>query len=105
MELRDRTGLEHPLTADVGCRNTLFNATPQSSAEVVSVLQEHGIRSYRIEFLNDDEDRIRRTLSLYRGLLNGTISGHQVWNQLQASNRVGVTRGTLEERRNPLAIL
>ena len=105
VELRDRTGLEHPLTADVGCRNTLFNATPQSSAEVVSVLQEHGIRSYRIEFLNDDEDRIRRTLSLYRGLLNGTISGHQVWNQLQASNRVGVTRGTLEERRNPLAIL
>ena len=105
VELRDRTGLEHPLTADVGCRNTLFNATPQSSAEVVSVLQERGIRNYRIEFLNDDEERIRRTLSLYHGLLNGTISGHQVWNQLQASNRVGVTRGTLEERRNPLAIL
>ena len=105
VELRDRTGLEHPLTADVGCRNTLFNATPQSSAEIVSNLQQQGIRNYRIEFLNDEGDRIRQTLSLYRNLLNGTISGAQVWNQLQASNRVGVTRGTLEERRNPLAIL
>jgi len=28
-----------------------------------------------------------------------------VWQTLQAANRVGVTRGTLEERRNPLAIV
>ncbi len=26
VELRDRTGTDHPLVADVGCRNTLFNA-------------------------------------------------------------------------------
>ncbi len=26
VRLRDRAGMEHPLTADVGCRNTLFNA-------------------------------------------------------------------------------
>ncbi len=30
VKLRDRVGMEHPLKADVGCRNTLFNA---SSAE------------------------------------------------------------------------
>ena len=29
--LRDRIGKEHPLRADVGCRNTLYNATPQSA--------------------------------------------------------------------------
>lgn len=105
VELRDRIGLEHPLTADVGCRNTLFNATPQSSAEVVPSLLAQGIRNFRIELLYDDETRIRDILSLYRRLLNGTITGPAVWQQLQASNRVGVTRGTLEERRNPLAIL
>ena len=32
VKLRDRVGVEHPLTADVGCRNTLFNAVPQSGA-------------------------------------------------------------------------
>ena len=105
VEMRDRIGLEHPLTADVGCRNTLYNATPQSSAEVSPALVEKGIRSFRIELLNDDGSRIIEMVSLYRGLLNGTISGSEVWKRLQASNRVGVTRGTLEERRNPLAIL
>ncbi len=33
VRLRDRVGMEHTLTADVGCRNTLFNAVPQSAAE------------------------------------------------------------------------
>lgn len=105
VEMRDRIGQEHPLTADVGCRNTLFNATPQSSAEVVPALLKKGIRSYRVELLYDDESRIRQILSLYRKLLAGEETGPTVWQQLQASNRVGVTRGTLEERRNPLAIL
>lgn len=105
VELRDRIGQEHPLTADVGCRNTLFNATPQSSAEVVPSLLSHGVRNFRIEFLYDDKHRIREILNLYRGLLSGQIDGSAVWQQLKASNRVGVTRGTLEERRNPLAIL
>ena len=29
VKLRDRVGVEHPLKADVGCRNTLFNAVPR----------------------------------------------------------------------------
>jgi len=105
VELRDRVGLKHPLTADVGCRNTLFNATPQSAAEVVPALLSCGIRNYRVELLYDNDDQIRKILSLYRNLLTGEASGASVWQQLKASNRVGVTRGTLEERRNPLAIL
>ncbi|MCR9199493.1 MAG: U32 family peptidase [Planctomycetaceae bacterium] len=105
VELRDRIGMEHPLTADVGCRNTLFNATPQSSAEVTPLLQQRALFTFRIELLYDEAPRIRKILTLYRQLLAGEINGGEVWTQLQASNRVGVTRGTLEERRNPLAIL
>ena len=44
VQLRDRVGSEHPLHADVGCRNTLFNAVPQSGAEVVASLVERGVR-------------------------------------------------------------
>lgn len=105
VELRDRIGMEHPLTADVGCRNTLFNATPQSSAEVTPLLQQRGLSTFRIELLYDEPARIRKILTLYCQLLAGKINGSDVWKELQASNRVGVTRGTLEERRNPLAIL
>jgi putative protease len=103
--MRDRVGYEHVLQADIGCRNTLFNAVPQSAAETVPTLLARGLRDFRIEFLTETADQLRTTIRLYRELLDGRTSGKQVWQQLQASNRVGVTRGTLEERRNPLAIL
>ncbi|MBS0203053.1 MAG: U32 family peptidase [Planctomycetes bacterium] len=105
VQLRDRVGSEHPLHADVGCRNTLFNSVPQSAAEVVPSLIECGVRDFRLEFLSEIPSEIPRTLKLYRELLAGQIRAEAVWRQLNASNRVGVTRGTLEERRNPLAIL
>ena len=47
VKLRDRIGVEHPLTADVGCRNTLYNAVPQSAAEVVPSLVARGVGHYR----------------------------------------------------------
>jgi U32 family peptidase len=105
VQLRDRVGSEHPLQADVGCRNTLFNAVPQSGAEVVPSLIDHGVRDFRVEFLDEPPEEIRRTVNLYNDLLARRLQPDQVWRDLKASNRVGVTRGTLEERRNPLAIL
>jgi putative protease len=105
VKLRDRLGVEHPLTADVGCRNTLYNATPQSGAEIVPALLATGVRHFRVELLDEDEAEIARVIAAYRGLLAGTKTGRDVWTELRAANRVGVTRGTLEEKRNPLAIL
>ncbi len=105
VELRDRTGVDHPLVADVGCRNTLFNAVAQSSAEVAADLLMAGVRRFRIELLRDDADQIQKLYAVYAQLLSGDVSGEHVWRTLNAMNRVGVTRGTLESRRNPLAIL
>jgi putative protease len=106
--LRDRMGVDHPLTADVGCRNTLFNAVPQSAAEVVPTLLAQGVRHFRIELLDgvdEGEKQIAKTLELYAKLLRGEVTGREVWTRLAATNRVGVTRGTMEERRHPLAII
>ena len=97
--------MEHPLTADVGCRNTLFNAVPQSAAEAIPQLLNAGVRDFRIELLDSESSEVSSIISLYRSLLAGEISPQKVWSQLKASNRVGVTRGTLEERRDPMAIL
>jgi putative protease len=105
VKLRDRIGVEHPLTADVGCRNTLYNAVPQSAAEAVPALLARGVRRFRVEFLDEPADEIGRVVRAYRDLLAGMLTGREVWTLLKAANRVGVTRGTLEERRNPLAIL
>ncbi|UUO04651.1 U32 family peptidase [Blastopirellula sp. J2-11] len=106
VRLRDRVGSEHLLTADVGCRNTLYNAAPQSGAEAVAALIDLGVRYFRVELLDEaSKSQVYQTLDLYSSLLTGQISGKEVWTELKALNRVGVTRGTLEERRNPLAIL
>jgi putative protease len=105
VRMRDRIGMEHVLVADVGCRNTLYNAVPQSAAEAASQLLARGIRDFRVELLSDADAEISTLVGLYRDLLAGHVSGSHVWQRLKASNRVGVTRGTLEERRNPLAIL
>ena len=105
VQLRDRVGAEHRLEADVACRNTLYNATPQSAAELVESLVRHGVGWFRVELLDEDPKVALTTVSLYRQLLHGQIDGPTVWSRLRADNRVGVTRGTLEAARNPLAIL
>ncbi len=106
VKLRDRVGIEHVLHADIGCRNTLYNGVAQSGAEAVESLLNCGVRNYRVELLRDSEASVTTELvKLYQALLAGRLHGAQVWQQLKAHNRVGVTRGTLEQARNPLAIL
>ncbi len=106
VKLKDRVGVEHVLHADVGCRNTLYNGIAQSGAEAVAPLIAAGVRHFRVELLRDsDPETTSQLVELYRKLLGGELQGSQVWQQLKAQNRVGVTRGTLEQPRNPLAIL
>jgi putative protease len=106
VQLRDRVGAEHVLHADIGCRNTLYNATAQSGAEAVRPLAAKGVRHFRVELLADaPASETRRLIGLYRDLLAGRVDGADVWRSLRAESRVGVTRGTLEHPRNPLAIL
>ncbi len=97
--------MEHPLQADVACRNTLYNAVPQSGAEAYEDLAARGIGAVRVELLEQTAAELRPVVQAYQDLIAGRTSGGEVWRLLKASNRVGVTRGTLEAARNPLAIL
>lgn len=95
VKLRDRVGVEHPLKADVGCRNTLFNAVPQTAAEYLPRLIAHGTRHLRIEFLDDDAPHVERIIGLYKAALAGQRDARTLWRDLKASNQYGVTRGPL----------
>ncbi len=97
VHLRDRVGMAHPLKADVGCRNTLFNAVPQTGARFFDELHSHGLRSFRVELLEEDHDEAARTLRLYQELLAGRETGDDVWRDLKAQSQLGVTRGTWAE--------
>ena len=96
--LRDRSGTEHPLRADLGCRNTLFNGKAQTGAEAIPQLLRAGLRHYRIELLQDNAADAQRRVELYRQALAGQRSGRQVWQQEQLDSRLGVTRGSLNRR-------
>jgi putative protease len=94
--LRDRVGAELPLRADAGCRNTVFNSRAQTGAEFVARLLELGARTFRIEFLNEDAAAVAATVTRYTQLLNGKISGANLWRELKLINQLGVTRGQME---------
>ncbi len=95
VKLRDRVGQEHPLKADVGCRNTVFNAQAQTGAEYMERMLALGVKNFRIEFLNETPDQVVQTISKYRQLLRGEISGSQLWRELKLFNQLGVTRGQM----------
>ena len=97
--LRDRSGVDHPLLADLGCRNTLFNGRAQTAAEALPQLLKAGVQHFRLELLQDSRDDALRRVDLYRRALAGQLSGRQVWQQEQLDSRLGVTRGTLAHRR------
>jgi putative protease len=95
VQLRDRVGALHPLKADAGCRNTVFNALAQTGADYVEQMLALGARDFRLEFLNETPDQIKQTISRYRQLLRGEITGPQLWRELKLLNQLGVTRGQI----------
>ena len=98
VHLRDRVGIEHPLRADVGCRNTLFNAVPQTGARFFPELRAAGLRCFRVELLEQDAAESGRTIRAYQALLRGDREGDALWRELNAQSQLGVTRGTLAEK-------
>jgi U32 family peptidase len=95
VKLKDRTGVDHPLKADVGCRNTLFNATPQSAVESLPQLLSRGAKHLRIEFLDDSPETVSRVIGLYQDVLAGRRDPKNLWRELKATGKYGVTRGPL----------
>jgi putative protease len=100
VQLRDRVGAEHPLKADAGCRNTVFNSLAQTGAEYFERFTALGARRFRVEFLNETPDQVERTLLQYRRLVRGEIVGAELWRELKLVNQLGVTRGQLAGRRS-----
>jgi putative protease len=95
VKVRDRVGAEHPLKADAGCRNTVYNALAQTGADHALQFKNLGVRAFRIEFVNETSDEVAKTIALYRKLFRGEIDGAQVWRELKVTNQLGVTRGQI----------
>ena len=97
VHLRDRVGIEHPLRADVGCRNTLFQAHAQTGAAFFEEFHAAGLRNFRIELLEESAEETRQILRAYRELLEGRRGGASLHRELHANSQVGVTTGTYRD--------
>jgi len=98
VRLRDRVGALHPLKADAGCRNTVFNAQAQTGAEFFADFLAAGARRFRLEFLHETAEEVARVIAQYRKLLRGEITGGQLWRELKVASQLGVTRGPMSAK-------
>lgn len=94
VHLRDRVGMEHPLRADVGCRNTLFHATAQTGAAFFESFHAAGLRRFRVELLEESAEETTRIVTAYQELLAARRSGAALHRELHATSQIGVTTGT-----------
>jgi putative protease len=88
--VRDRVGESHPIRADVGCRNTVFNSRPQSGASHLPQLLATGLRHFRLELLDESPEEAVRLLHSYREALAGHTDPSHLARCLGARDQLGV---------------
>lgn len=93
--LRDAQGREHPVMADVGCRNTVFGAEAQVAALHMDALMNSGIRDYRLEFVHEDAPSVERVARAFMGYFAGKLSAEQLDARLKQAAPQGTTQGSL----------
>lgn len=95
VSLRDRAGMEHPIEADVGCRNTIFHRNAQTAAAQVPLAQRAGVGRFRVELVRETPADVARIVEAYRALLAGTTTPQQLVKTLRTEGGYGVVRGSL----------
>jgi putative protease len=96
VDLRDRAGAANPLVADVGCRNTMYNAQAQTGIEYIPKMREMGITDFRVELLRENHADVAPLLRRYAEVLSGHADAKTAIRSLRVLNQLGVTRGTLD---------
>jgi putative protease len=95
LSLRDRAGVDHPVEADIGCRNTVFHARPQSAVQLVPQLAAAGVVRFRIELVRESADDVTRIVTAYKRAIETPVRAHDVWAELRTESGYGVVKGSL----------
>lgn len=71
LHLVDENQHRHHVLADSGCRNTVFNAQPQSAAPYVAQLLAAGVANLRVELTDQPAELVGPLLTSYAALARG----------------------------------
>ena len=93
--LRDAAGRQHPVMADVGCRNTVFGAEAQEASKHIDAWRDAGIGRFRLEFAHESAEQVTAVTRAFADVLEGRISARDLAARLPRLAPQGVTEGSL----------
>jgi len=83
VHLRDQTGKDNLVLADMGCRNTVFSAEAQSGVHSVKEWVDAGVGTLRIELVDEGKNDTKRIVQGYLDVMNGNVKPSVVWETLK----------------------
>lgn len=92
--LRDIQGRNHPVMADVGCRNTVFGAEAQVASQHLDQMLQSGIVDYRLEFVHESANEVRQVAAAFQAYFEGRINADQLHIRLSKIAPEGTTEGS-----------
>jgi putative protease len=104
ISLRDEHGREHPVLADVGCRNTVFGAEAQEASAHLDRWLDAGLRDLRLEFVQESGEQLTRVVKVFKRLAQGQISAAELGAALREMAPAGTTEGSLFIAKNYTAL-
>jgi putative protease len=93
--VRDGHGREHPVMADVGCRNTVFGAEAQEASLHMDSWRSAGIEHYRLEFVHETPAQLTKVARAFASYLSGSMSAGELNSAVQRVSPQGTTEGSL----------
>lgn len=107
VHLRDQNGKDNLVLADMGCRNTVFQAESQSGVYSLNEWVKAGIGHVRIELVDEKGDDAVKVVSAYLQFLEKDKQASDVWSVLEgvrdsngrmAGVGIGSLRNSVERR-------
>jgi putative protease len=93
--LRDVNGRAHPVTADVGCRNTVFGAEAQEASRYLDEWLSASIRHFRLEFVHESAEQVVKVTEAFEKRLAGRATSDELYERLRRVAPQGTTEGSL----------
>jgi putative protease len=95
LALRDERGREHPVMADVGCRNTVFGAEAQEASRHMDAWRAAGVAHFRLEFVHETGEQVGQIARTFGDYLRGAIPAAELARRIAQVAPQGATEGSL----------
>ena len=101
VHLRDQTGNDNLVLADMGCRNTVFTAEAQSGVHSIKEWRDAGIGRLRVELVDESPEDAEDVVFTYLSVMAGDLRPRDAWERLERirdsnGRKGGVSLGSLK---------